>query len=142
MNNEEILEGNKLIAEFMGYKPCFSHIIDKYNYTQTVDGFLITGKCNAGNHQEDEYENFAIKHLIFHYSWDWLMPVVEKIESISELSLNRKCNFHVTIEKHQCVIMWGISFTISDIYDYNNSKISTVYKSVIEFIKWYNENKL
>ena len=118
MTKDEIQSGNELIAKFMGYKSCFSHITDKYNYTQTVDGFLITGKCNAGNHQEDEYENFAIEHLIFHLSWDWIMPVVDKISD----------------EKH-----WSINATmdwLSEEYEFDGFyNIKDVFKVVVLFIK-------
>jgi len=105
MTEDEILEGNKLIAKFMDMP------ITRYS------------------------------EFYFNDKWDWLMPSIERVEEISELSQNRKCNFHVTIEKHRCFIKWGIGYTICDINDYRNSKISIVYKAVIEFIKWYNQNK-
>jgi len=125
MSKEEILDNNELIAKFLKLK---SFEVGK------------TGKMAYIINKED-YGYKAID-LDYHKSWGKLMPVIEKIESISELSKNRKCNFHVTIEKHRCFIKWGIGYTICDINDYNNSKISIVYEAVIEFIKWYNQNKL
>ena len=115
MTSEEILDGNKLIAEFDGLKI----ITDDISFFDT--NYKPLKKYNE--------------------LWACIMPIVEKIESISELSQNRKCNFHVTIEKHRCFIKWGIGYTICDINDYHNSKISIVYKAIIEFIKWYNQNK-
>jgi len=48
MTNEEILSGNKLIAEFMRY--------------DRIDGYI----------------------LLFHISWDWLMPVIAEITNQCE----------------------------------------------------------
>ena len=126
MTKDEIQSGNELIAKFMGYKSCFSHITDKYDYTQTVDGFLITGKCNAGNHQEDEYENFAIEHLIFHSSWDWLIPVIDKIYSMNEYIEYKDYMNNIICDG-------GI--------DINTKFIQITFSDVVEFIKWYN-NKI
>lgn len=125
MSEKEILEGNKLIAEFMGGKFKEYSIL---NLKENEVWLPYHGLCNY-------------QKLKYYSSWDWLIPVVEKIESISELSQNRTCNFHVTIEKHRCFIKWGIGRTICDVYDYHNNKILIVYRAVIEFIKWYNQNK-
>ena len=53
---------NKLIAEFMGMKP---HHQDS--------GCLIRVDDNGSN------EVAPIEELAYHTSWDWLMPVVQKI---------------------------------------------------------------
>jgi hypothetical protein len=61
----------------------------------------------------------------YHESWDWLMPVVEKIDNIySTTSLTHKQE--VRFERI-------LNLKITD-------KIETVYKAVVEFIKWYNSN--
>jgi len=69
-----------------------------------------------------------LNDLKYHTSWDWLMPVVEKIESLSGTT--------VLIKRIGCeIIMYGktISKQTSD------TKIEAVWLAVIEFIKWYNE---
>ena len=61
MSNEEILEGNKLIMQFLEIPQ------------------LITGEYHAvfGNiRQYYTGENY----LKFHSSWDWLMPVIDSIK--------------------------------------------------------------
>lgn len=55
MEDKEILESNNLIAEFMG------------------DNFIIEDLKNRQMHC------YGTKKLEYHSSWDWLMPVVEKI---------------------------------------------------------------
>ena len=54
---------NKLIAEFMGME----YLPNEW----VTDGVIETGEKNQ----------FQTEELIFHASWDWLMPVVRKIEN-------------------------------------------------------------
>jgi hypothetical protein len=66
---EEILQGNKKIDLFMG-----------------EDGFL--GK-EYEEHYSDEFwrptkHKYEPKDLQYHSSWDWLMPVVEKIADMDK----------------------------------------------------------
>lgn len=71
--------------------------------------------------------------LKFHTSWDWLMPVVEKIEKEDRTLINIY---------REATKIWvddpdGIELFATTEYD-NNSKISHVYKAVVEFINWCN----
>ena len=115
MTQEEILEGNKLIAEFMGIKI----IQSRYGCNHP----LVT--C--------PYPDYS--NLKYHSSWDWLMPVVEKIENDLQDSFNVDI-----INKNQCEIVRNgnefiCGYGFETIY---HSKIKAVYYSVVEFIKWYN----
>lgn len=119
MTAEEIIQGNKLIAEFMGY--------ELYN------GLFI--------HSESETpigNTFYPDQSKYHSSWDWLMPVVEKMESKGfEVQIGRSLFVKNT---NYCMIHdIGNAFCIEheDVAD----KIIVVYRAVIEFIKWYNQNK-
>ena len=61
MNTDiEILEGNKIIAEFMGLH---------FHKRGWVDAQHIDG-------------NYECEELKYHSSWDCIMPVVEKIEAL------------------------------------------------------------
>ena len=105
------LENNKLIAEFMGIKQ------GSKNYNLMSEGFMVTvidrtkASCIA-----DE--------LRFNISWDWLMPVVDKIEVIQK---EMDC---------ETIIQTG-----AKIWAKSNNKLEGTYKAVVEFIKWYNKNK-
>lgn len=134
MTQEQILEGNKLIAEFMGGKlkqPNKEHPNNPYNkHTWWGVG-----------------ENKTVGHFSLHYhsSWDWLMPVIDKINiglsdtlgyvdikateiaSYSSGSLKRKLPAFVYIEN-------GRRFN-------GNEKLLATFRVVIEFIKWYNTKK-
>ena len=83
MTQEEIIEGNKTIAEFM----------DMQN--------------NPFPPEVDE--------LRYHTSWDWLMPVVEKISEVAAGG--------ITYDIHQTLAV---------------ANMEKSYKSIIEFIEWYN----
>lgn len=59
----------------------------------------------------------GIIELKFHASWDWLMPVVEKIEQVHEGVPQELMNVSL----------------FSTIYD--------VYKAVVKYIEWYNQKQ-
>ncbi len=119
-------ENNKLIAEFMG------RVIP-----------------------EDELEFYDENPTTHYYDsdWNWLMEVVEKIESLKPfefLSGRSWIGFDVRIYKtfntqtNYCTIKYlkeSGDMTISNGFSKNN-KIEAVYNACVEFIKWYNENKI
>jgi hypothetical protein len=130
MTDKEILEGNKLIKKFVG-GDCM--------------GILETG----GNplrayYPPENIEVFEAKGYItqLHYdqSWDALMPVVEKIEGMgyySEIRRIVETEYPGNDKNHQVV---SFSNSISEItyLKTEGSKIETVWKAVILFIQWYN----
>ena len=62
MTEQEIIDNNILIAEYMNYPR------DRFFYTINV--FNITTYNTRRHHREQ---------LCFHLSWDWLIPVYSKI---------------------------------------------------------------
>jgi hypothetical protein len=117
MSKEEIIEGNKLIAVFDGYRVIKNH--PEYEWACTY-------------HPTIDLAAVADHQLKFHSSWGWLMPVVEKIEASDIGGL---------------VSIYGIFCTISDedIPTFTSrdgkTKIENTWLTIIQFIKWYNENK-
>lgn len=114
MTHEEIIEGNRLIAEFMGLP----------HHYDTDDNLMF-------EHCEDSL--IYPQDLGYHTSWDWLMPVVEKIETLED------GDAIVTIEMDNCQIVYGLDNAA--LFD-TSDKIGNTYAAVVEFIKWYNQNKL
>lgn len=110
-------ENNKLIVEFLGlinepyYLP--QHKTIEFKYGEYI-----------------EWEHFNANELKFHSDWNWLMEVVEKIESIK--------GTQIFINGISCEIM----FKGRVISKHFNTKIEAVYNACVEFIKWYNENKV
>jgi len=89
------------------------------------------------------------RDLIYHYhtSWDWIMPVVEKIES---MSVNTKwIGDNVYLRHYPSMPLNGRFYArfcsatscnnwyIGDVC--GSSKIEAAWLSTIEFIKWYND---
>ena len=98
---------NKIIAEFMKY----------IKHTQTK-AYLT----------KDGY--FHDKDLKFNSDWNWLMEVVEKIESIDNKA---KEDFRTKLLHYQRNNKTLFNLSILEGKEY-------VYNACIEFIKWYNEN--
>ena len=119
---KNIIENNKLIAEFMGV---FDKILSTGNIHSWSDApFYYTTEDT----REKVIKNIS-KYSKYSKDWNWLMQVVEKIEKL-------KCT--VVIEKNICRIhKWGLHF--GHAYKFE-TKIEAVYNACIEFIKWYNEN--
>ena len=120
-------ENNRLLAEFMNHKPTFEVYIDDV---------LTTLERPIKNYNTD---------------WNWLMEIVEKIESLKPFQLMGRnwIGFDVKIYKtfntqtHYCTIKYlkeQGDMTISNGFS-KQSKIEAVYNACIEFVKWHNENK-
>jgi hypothetical protein len=109
MTEKEIEEGNELIDRFIGNESSESMLNSNYKPLERY----------------------------YHRSYDWLMPVVEKIEhlgfnikiqSINDEGLYNDC---IITNQDDCFCRY---FEICD-------KIEAVYKTIIEFIKWYNNKQ-
>jgi hypothetical protein len=113
----EIIEGNKLIAEFMGETP--------KEYKDM--GIWIKEYSIRANYNED---------------WNLLMPVVEKIEK--DVSKEPYYGFTVRISDLYCSIVCHEKYCQDGViyqtpYGFKpNSKIEATWLAVIEFIKYYN----
>jgi hypothetical protein len=113
-------ENNKLIADFMEYE-------------FDVDVWVAT--------LSNEDDTYLGKHLLFHSSWDWLMPVVEKIESFQDGNDGDSMRGHLynfRIEQNFVYILDGESMDVIIEMNGDNKREAT-YKAVVEFIKQYNK---
>jgi hypothetical protein len=114
---EEMKTDNELIAEFMG----------------------IPYRKEYGPFSGEEYTAVKLTKnanwLIAHYnkSWDWLMPVVEKIE-------DENPGTYFRIYRKKCIVRTMKSLIVFQ-KEVSATRIEAVYKAVVEFIKWWNENK-
>jgi len=117
MTQEEILEGNKLIARL---DPEMNVIkVDRRNAENKwyEDGFIYEGFKKGGDIGNIRNCN----NLKYHESWDWLIPVCRKLNSLSDCS------------------DWADVLEISICSRY---EILDAFRAVVEFIKWYNKNKI
>lgn len=131
MTKEEIIENNKLITEFMNY-----HNTKVTNDSSGLEVYRIMTGFNPkyGNNLFATFEKMP-----HHISWDFLMPVVEKIESLS-YNKGRHYYIHIT-QSHVQFLIDRTNETPFSKWGSTNNKLQAIYKAVIQFIKWYNERK-
>jgi len=97
---DKIIEGNKLIAEFMGGI-----------YYSDTNLFVFVKSC-----QFAKPKRYKPETLKFHNSWDWLMPVIDKLKEVIEEPED--------LDSLKDVLWWG--------------DISNVFHEVVDVIKYYN----
>lgn len=131
MENKEIIEGNKLIAEFMGYK--------------RHDRSIPSVGCKHWHIKTSGY--FEDEELQYHSSWSRLMPVVEKINKDGKYKVRILFDangvngiYGCYIDKIEWVNNYLQDERISGFSNIDNP-IESVYKAVVRFIKWYNNQK-
>lgn len=74
----------------------------------------------------------------YHTSWDWLVPVVEKIESFEDENRCKLYNF----QSEQCFVTIVVNHTSEDIVDVDaDSRLEATYQAVVKFIEYYNKQK-
>lgn len=126
MTPEKIQQGNKLIAEFMGAS---APVLDK-----NVLAFILSKQRFP-----DKMYRCKPEDLKYHSSWNWLMPVVEKIANTSP--------------DHEVKIEIGKTFATFKIWDLDtghhlygineysdaDKPMEAIYKGVLKFITWYNK---
>lgn len=121
---------NILLSEFLGWKTDEVEVIAPKSLEviipfETVKGFFTTSV-------------FKYDELKFHNDWNWLMLVVDKIESI-EMHDGR--TFTVDFYRDS-VLIFEYGLTNNElIYTEGSGRRENLYNACVEFVKWYNENK-
>tara|TARA_R110002020_G_scaffold154637_2_gene334701 strand:- start:627 stop:995 length:369 start_codon:yes stop_codon:yes gene_type:complete len=118
------MEDNKLIAEFMGYGK------DEKENIHWID-------------TEDAY-GIASEDLKYHTDWNWLMPVVDKIETIHGVyrrgGLTNGGQMH-NAKDTKYIMEYG-RYNRCIAHSYAQDRLSAEYNAIVEFIKFYNQNNI
>lgn len=117
----EYENGNKLIAEFMGatmnqdsyYQP------SPEPYTEGLKFDNVDSPTGSRNWVD-------LNDLKYHTSWDWLIPVVEKIEKGARVDI------------YGCACKISQPQWTLDIAHINESKLTATWICVVEFIQYVN----
>lgn len=121
MSEQEILDSNRLIADFM-----------QIDYSGKEQFMWRPGA----------YIPFTEKCLRYHSSWSWIMPVIEKIEKEFTVKIIRYADELSNVCEIETTEDDPLQITYCCGYDYDGkTKIQVVFDAVVEFIKWYNQNK-
>jgi hypothetical protein len=134
---ENIIANNNLIAEFMG--GLFNKHSNKYGIGNAE--YVTIGKLNNVVKAINHYDIIDLK---YHTDWNWLMEVVEKIESLEDLERFEITTFNVSVqyyETKQKRFDYNLYFSTIELEAKVIPKIEAVYNACVEFIKWYNEQK-
>lgn len=89
MTPEEILEGNKLMAEFLGWKTEDARKTIGFRYDLPVGweyrfyDDIYDDYCLVKDN-ELSYINFPPQEMLFHCNWNWLMRVIEKMNNTTK----------------------------------------------------------
>lgn len=143
MTYEVIAQCNKMIAEYMGYR--MENRRYRYenfkssdeSYWEWTTGDIVCDENGIGLCNGEFEPFFSLEDIPFDEEWDWLMPVVEKIELTHD----------VMIIKNTCLINKDKydNFTAWTAYagepNPSENKIEAVWYAVVKFIEWYNQNK-
>lgn len=119
MSEKEIIYANNLIAKFLEWK------LDGvfYGYYRQFNEFLY-------NPQTGNNRAFHLEQLSFNESWDWLMLVIDKIESLG----NYSCIEKISSSEHRCY------FSNTELGgERAETKMEAIYKACLQFINWYNQ---
>lgn len=104
MEQNEIIEGNKLIAHFM----------------ESITGEELGGYTEKGWASACKY----------HTSWNWIMPVVETIAALREEGKYKRSQIPDGSKADWIFCLYLLA-----------ADINTAWVAVVEFIKWYNQQK-
>ena len=121
MNREEILAGNKLIAEFMGASLRDDLTCRSYPIMQIPQwAFKIYN-----------FDTLKVGGYDYATSWDWLMPVVQKIKCYIP-PMDDEDLHEILSRQHQAIweAFWEILPTVN---------IEIIWRHVVGFCKWRNE---
>ena len=124
----DIEENNKLIAEFIR--------IELFN-EEFTEALLICNaldlSVNPYTHFNNVLEDVYLDDFKFNSSWDWLIPVFTKCwDKIEEFQFDTEKYDYATKE------IFHEDYTFSD---FIRADIESIYERVVEFIKWYNQQK-
>ena len=142
MEDQKIKYGNSLIAEFRNGEPCM----------ESAFKWRVGDRERPPVKSYDYYGNLLIlgpQDLKYHNDWEWLMPVVEKMCSVEfegGRGGEKHISFQISNDDNIGWIFW-LQNTPGDqnqpqSYQREGTWIERVFTVVIEFIEWYNLNKL
>ena len=126
--------GNRLIAEFMGLK-CIKDTEEPGDNWEWLPTPKHSNWCSKS---APPYSN----------SWNWLMPVIEKIESLTnqvgvrfQISINSKYVWNTKANNNDFIYSCGIVQNQHRIiYEMGYTKLEATYTAVLAFIEFYNQS--
>ena len=141
MSEQEIKEGNELIALFMG--AIYSENAEAWGFGNArieITPLKFQGKTYKNAVWAERFE----KELKFHSSPEWLFPVLEKIckmqigDGITTVEYAHPRTFGMLNENTGKIIVRLNGFLLYEA----DTLIEATWLAVVEFMKWYNEKEI
>ncbi len=109
----------------------------KYNPTEW--DVYITGCLNVDSDDEKAQHFYTPDEMKYYKEWNWLMPVVEKINYLTDDNYKFLYNFTITGSWCEVTYTNGEGGFINN--EHGATFVEMIYLTVVEFIKWYNQKK-
>ncbi len=142
MNPEKITEGNKLIAKFMGAKKTGSSTgLESGGVANEYEVKISEKITSVFYDKEGAWTDF--KEMKFHESWDWIMPVIKKIEGFGYFTQIDSTVTRITEWKDKYEGQNSadpISYHVTNLQA-NGDKLLSTWLTVLGFIDWYKKKK-
>ena len=138
MTQKEIIKGNCLIAEWLGYE------IDSLAEEDEPIRYYVDNHIECVADGIDYWETFEEdwtswlypEQMKFHSSWDWLMPVLTNIEKNFWVTTTTRRGYSA-VSIHQPQRGYEKIVRVD-----SENKLEATWSAIVEFIKWYNtQNK-
>lgn len=111
-----VKEGNNFIAEFMKDVPGWAFQYEKEEYRFYINPWSSKAKTYDDNMKESGFYLVPTCVFSFHSSWEWLMPVVKKIQQLKIDDFSKKKPVMSALIDVDIKILWT---------------------AVVDFLKWY-----
>jgi hypothetical protein len=126
----ELNESKKMIATFMGWQEMPTNRKD-WMLSETIDGIKYAKKQKS------------VAHMEFNTSWDWLMPVIEKISNLEMKYLNVNEYFNPyprTFGMQDESGLYLFRFNDHCLFSHQNL-IVAAYEAVVDFLEGYTKQE-
>ena len=125
MTEIQIQEGNKLIAEFMGWKFNAYPNLTHFNATKPEEKDWV-----YATYEEELFHNYVRDNFKYNCSWDWLMDACKKFSNFSRREdINGVLNWSEYLEYCDLIKSYITIFNIQG-----------TFSSLIKGINWYNRH--
>jgi hypothetical protein len=143
-------EGNKLIAEFMGFEKVTVGYIgcdDETEWQRIHINWMDENELDSvGDYAVNIAANkwFEWEDVKYHSSWDWIMPVLIEIETRLDVVTSIQINRYKDVgykqlfgETSVCLFEGNHDTIITDA----GLKIDALWEAIVRFLIWYNSKK-
>lgn len=123
MTIEEILEGNALIAIFMGaeYERKKDPFSDRY-----IESYIFKGSPHNWRCYNDNIKySYIVEQTMYHTDWEWIMPVCKEFDNLYKYFKNKEYQ-KICDELDNTVVCYYIK---------------DIHEQLVKCIKWYNKQE-